>query len=71
LLLKSSITFRFTLLVCLALQVGISYLSVRSFLEGEWLMGFFFFLLVPAIGVLLVSYYLWLRRQGRGKFPKS
>ncbi len=62
-LLKSPIFSGFAVVVCISLQVGISYLSARSILEGDLILGSSLLLLVPALGILLVLYYLWFRRQ--------
>ncbi len=61
--LKSPIFFGFAVVFCISLQVGISYLSARSILEGDLMLGSFLLLLVPALGILLALYYLWFRRQ--------
>jgi hypothetical protein len=50
-------------IICIALQIWISYVSARSILDGDLIVGFSLFLLVPLLGVLLVVYYLWFRRQ--------
>lgn len=61
-LLKNPIFFGFTVIICISLQVGISYLSARSILEGDLILGSSLLLLVPALGILLALYYLWFRR---------
>jgi hypothetical protein len=63
LLLKNSIFLGIAAIICLSLQICISYVSARSILDGDLIVGFSLFLLVPMLGVLLVVYYLWFRRQ--------
>ena len=63
LLLKSPIFFGITVVICIGLQVGISYISARAILEGNLIRGLSLFLLVPLLGILMVFYYLWFRRQ--------
>jgi len=63
LVLKNPFFFGFILTVFLALQVGLSYYSINFFLDGELLLGFFFFILIPALALLMGFYYVWLRRQ--------
>ena len=62
-LLKSPIFFGITIVLCISLQVWISYVSARSILEGNLIEAIGLFLLVPALGILLAFYYLWFRRQ--------
>jgi len=70
LFLKNPIVFGFTVVFCIPLQVGISYVSARFILDGELILGFSLFLLVPLLGILLAYYYLWFRRQRIAKPPK-
>jgi hypothetical protein len=67
LFLKNPIFFGITVIVCISLQIGISYVSAQSILDGNLLRGLSLFLLVPALGLLLVLYYLWLRRNRSSK----
>jgi hypothetical protein len=67
LLLKNPFFLGLALVICISLQIWISYVSALSILDGDLIVGFSFFLLVPLLGVLLVLYYLWFRRQ---KSPK-
>lgn len=51
-------------LVILLLQVWLSYLSYQSFAEGNLFLGFFLFLGVPALAVLIaLSFIVWRRRN--------
>ncbi len=68
-LLKNPIFFGTAIVVCISLQVGISYVSARSILDGNLVLGFSLFLLVPVLGILLVLYFLWFRRQRLSKPP--
>jgi len=61
--LKNPIFLGIAVVLCVSLQVGISYVSVRSILDGDLFLGLFLFLLVVALGILLAFYYLWFRRQ--------
>jgi hypothetical protein len=63
LLLKKPFFFGLAVVICLSLQIWISYISARSILDGDLIVGFSLFLLVPILAVLLVVYYLWFRRQ--------
>ena len=62
-LLKHPIFLVLAAIICISLQIWISYVSARSILEGELVIGFSLFLVVPMLGLLLVLYYLWFRRQ--------
>ncbi|MCX5913691.1 MAG: hypothetical protein NTV04_17360 [Deltaproteobacteria bacterium] len=62
-LLKNPFFFGLALVICISLQIWISYVSACSILDGDLIVGFSLFLLVPLLGVLLVLYYLWFRRQ--------
>jgi hypothetical protein len=55
------------IVICFSLQIWISYVSARFILDGDLIIGFSLFLFVPMLGVLLVLYFLWFRRQ---KAPK-
>ena len=61
--LKNPFFFGCTIIVLAALQVGTSYLSFRSFLEGDVFLAFLFFLFVPGLGSLMVLYFLWFRKN--------
>jgi membrane protein DedA with SNARE-associated domain len=63
LLLKHPIFLILAATICVSLQIWISYVSAHSILEGELITGLSLFLLVPMLGLLLVVYYLWFRRQ--------
>jgi len=63
LLLKNPFFFGLALVICISLQIWISYVSARFILDGDLIIGFSLFLLVPLLGVLLVLYYLWFRRK--------
>ena len=69
-LLKNPIFFGITVVVCISVQIGISYVSARSILDGDLILGSFLLLLVPALGILLALYFLWFRRQRFAKPPK-
>jgi hypothetical protein len=62
-LLKNPFFFGLAVVMCLFLQIWISYLSALYVLEGDLILGLSLFLVVPALGVLMVSYFLWVRRQ--------
>jgi hypothetical protein len=51
------------IVICFSLQIWISYVSARFILDGDLIIGFSLFLFVPMLGVLLVLYFLWFRRQ--------
>jgi hypothetical protein len=63
LLLKNPFFLGFTILIAIALQVWASYLSIHSFLDGNLLLGFSFFFLVPALAFLMGLYYVWFRKK--------
>jgi hypothetical protein len=63
LLLKHPIFLILAAIICVSLQIWISYLSALYVLEGDLILGLALFLVVPALGVLMVSYFLWYRRQ--------
>jgi hypothetical protein len=71
LLLKNPIFFGLSVIICFSLQIWISYLSALSVLEGDLILGLSLFLVVPALGVLMVSYFLWFRRHRMVKPPKG
>ena len=62
-LLNKPIFLGLAVVICIPLQIWISYVSAFSILDGDLIVGFSLFLLVPLLGVLLVLYYLWFRRQ--------
>jgi hypothetical protein len=62
-LLKNPIFLGLAVVICISLQIWISYVSARSILEGDLIVGFSLFLLVPLLGILMVLYFLWFRRQ--------
>ena len=49
--------------ICISLQIWISYVSAYSILDGDLIIGFSLFLLVPLLGIIMVLYFLWFRRQ--------
>ena len=61
--LKNPFFFGLAVVICISLQIWISYVSALSILDGDLILGFSLFLLVPLLGLLLVLYYLWIRRQ--------
>jgi hypothetical protein len=63
LLLKSRFFFGLAVVICISLQIWISYVSACSILDGDLIEGFSLFLLVPLIGIVMVLYFLWFRRQ--------
>jgi hypothetical protein len=63
LLLKSRFFFGLAVVICIFLQVWISYVSACFILDGDLIVGFSLFLLVPLLGICMVFYYLWFRRQ--------
>ena len=62
-LLKHPIFLVLAAIICISLQIWISYISARSILEWDLITGLSLFLLVPMLAILLVVYYLWFRRQ--------
>jgi len=70
-LLKNPFFFGLALVICISLQIWISYASARSILDGDLITGFSLFLLVPLLAVLLVLYYLWFRRQRVSKAHRT
>jgi hypothetical protein len=67
-LLKNPIFFGLAVVICISLQIWISYVSALFILDGDLIVGFSLFLLVPLLGIIMVLYFLWFRRQ---KAPKS
>jgi hypothetical protein len=63
LLLNNPIFLGLAVVICISLQIWISYVSACFILDGDLIIGFSLFLLVPLLGILLVIYYLWFRRQ--------
>lgn len=69
--LKNPFFFVAFAIVFVVLQVGISFYSINSFLDGDLLVGFSFFLLVPFLAFLMALYYAWFRRQRRQSSPSQ
>ncbi len=67
-LLKNPIFLGLAVVICISLQIWISYVSARSILDGDLIVGFSLFLLVPLLGIVMVLYFLWFRRQ---RAPKA
>jgi hypothetical protein len=67
LLLKNPFFFGLAVVICISLQIWVSYVSARSILDGDLIVGFSVFLLVPLLGIFMVLYFLWFRRH---KAPK-
>jgi hypothetical protein len=70
LLLKNPFFFGFAVVICISLQIWISYISARFILDGDLIVGFSLFLLVPLLGIVMVLYFLWFRRQRAPKVVK-
>ena len=66
-LMKKPLFFGFTIAVLIALQAGASYYSITSFLEGNLLAGFLFFVFIPVAALLGAFYFLWFLRKRIGK----
>ena len=66
-LLKNPFFLGLTVVICISLQIWISYVSARSILYGDLIVGFSLFLLVPLLGIVMVLYFLWFRRQRAAK----
>ena len=66
-LLKSRFFLGFAVTICISLQIWVSYVSARSILDGDLIVGFSLFLLVPLLGIVMVLYFLWFRRQKASK----
>ena len=62
-LLKNPFFFGLAVVICISLQIWISYVSAYSILDGDLIIGFSLFLLVPLLGIIMVLYFLWFRRQ--------
>ena len=62
-LLKNPFFFGLSIFVVLAVQVGISFFSVRSFLEGDLMLGFVCFFIVPLLALIVGIYFVWYRKQ--------
>ncbi len=62
-LLKNPFFLGLSVVICISLQIWISYVSARSILDGDLIVGFSLFLLVPLLGIFVVLYFLWFRRQ--------
>ena len=62
-ILKNPFFFGCTIIVLAALQVGTSYLSFHSFLEGDWLPGLLFMFFVPGLAFIMVLYLIWFRNE--------
>ena len=62
-LLKKPIFLVFAAIICISLQIWISYVSARFILDGDLIVGFSLFLLVPLLGIIMVLYFLWFRRK--------
>ncbi len=67
--LKNPIALGVILVICLALQIWISYISALHILEGDFVFGLGLFLAVPVLGLLMVLFYFWCRRQQTPKPP--
>jgi hypothetical protein len=63
LLLKNPIFLGLAVVICISLQIWISYVSAYSILDGDLIVGFSLFLMVPLLGIIMVFYFLWFRRQ--------
>ncbi len=66
--LKNPFFFGFAIIICVFFQIWTAYVSVRAFLEEDFLQAFVFFLGVPLLGLVIGLYYAWFRRQ---KMPKA
>ena len=62
-LLKNPFFFGLAVVICISLQIWISYVSARCILDGDLIIGFSLFLLVPLLAIVMVFYFLWFRRQ--------
>ena len=67
LLLKRPIFLGSFLVICILLQIWVSYVSAGLILGGELILGLSLFLAVPALGCLMIFSFLWSRRQRAGK----
>jgi hypothetical protein len=67
LLLKKPFFLGFTIAALIALQAGASYYSINSFLAGNLLMGFLFFLFIPVMALLGGLYFVWFLRKRTAK----
>jgi hypothetical protein len=63
LLLKNPFFFGLSIFVLIALQGGISFFSVLFFLEGNLILGFVCFFIVPLLALIIGLYYVWFRKQ--------
>jgi len=63
LVLRNPFFFGFAIIVLVILQVGMSYLSFRSLLEEDWLLGILFLFFVPGLAFIMVVYFIWFRKN--------
>jgi len=63
LVLKNPFFFGCAIIVLVALQVGTSYLSFRSLLDGDWPLGILFMFSVPGLALIMVLYFIWFRKN--------
>jgi len=63
LLLKNPLFLGLAVVICISLQIWISYVSAYSILDGDLIVGFSLFLMVPLLAIFMVLYFLWFRRQ--------
>jgi hypothetical protein len=68
--LKNPFFFGLAVVICISLQIWISYISARSILDGDLIVGLSLFLSVPLLGIVMVLYFLWFRRQRTPKPPR-
>ena len=69
--LKNPFFFGCAIIVLVALQVGMSYLSFQCFLGEDWPLGLLFMVFVPGLAFVMLLYFIWFRRQRMSHPSKS
>jgi len=64
---KNRLFFGFSFVAIIILQAGVSFLSVRFFLEGNLILGFVCFFTVPLMALLAGFYFIWFRQGSKGQ----
>ena len=64
---KNRIIFSILIVFVVLCQVGTSYWSFYYIQEGEFVLGFSLFLVVPVLALILVYGYIFFRKGGAGR----
>jgi hypothetical protein len=70
LFLKNPFCFGLSICVIIALQVGAAFISFRYFLDGDLIIGFACFFLVPFLALIAGFYFFWFRTQRKASSLK-